>query len=199
MRSEDDVLHIKHLPDFEGRMSQRDSELLLSYLTVPYLRIPLVLWFFACPERIHCLGVQQLQDVVDGKWGHAHEHINTLHVPTFVHMYTRSHKHTQTNTHPPTHPPTHMYTYIHTYTGHKSHETHFVKPTFPPFFTPGCLFEPSLWQAAKDKEEPATVPAPNRDHLATPCGYPPYALAHTNSDPSHCLSPAYALALTRRS
>jgi hypothetical protein len=30
------------LPTFGGRLSARQAELLLSYLTVPYLRIPLV-------------------------------------------------------------------------------------------------------------------------------------------------------------
>jgi hypothetical protein len=36
--SEDDVLHIKNLPSFEGALGQQDSELLLSFLTVQYLR-----------------------------------------------------------------------------------------------------------------------------------------------------------------
>ena len=40
-------LHTRNLPDFDGALSQRDSELLLSYLTVPYLRLPLVVSFFA--------------------------------------------------------------------------------------------------------------------------------------------------------
>lgn len=39
----DDVLHIRQLPTFDGRISARQCELLLQYLTVPYLRIPLVL------------------------------------------------------------------------------------------------------------------------------------------------------------
>lgn len=119
VRSEDDVLHIRQLPDFEGRMSQRDSELLLSYLTVPYMRIPLVLWFFACPERIHCLGVKELQHVVDC-----------------------------------------------------------------------CLFEPALWQAEKEKKEPKSVPADNRDHLATPCGLLFNELVHS---PVGMIKPIQAL------
>ena len=35
--TEDDVLHIRHLPDFDGRLRARFCELLLQYLTVPYL------------------------------------------------------------------------------------------------------------------------------------------------------------------
>ena len=50
--TEDDVLHIQKLPDFDGRLRARDCELLLQYLTVPYLRIPLVLQFFSDPLRI---------------------------------------------------------------------------------------------------------------------------------------------------
>jgi len=45
--TEDDILHIPELYDFDKHVGQRDSELLLSYLTAPYLRIPLVLSFFA--------------------------------------------------------------------------------------------------------------------------------------------------------
>ena len=76
IRSEDDVLHLtkENLPTFNGKLSRRESELLLSYLTVPYLRIPLVLNFFAQPERILALGEPQLRNVLDcvifepGEW-----------------------------------------------------------------------------------------------------------------------------------
>lgn len=47
VRTEEDVLHIRHLPDFEGRLGAQSVELLLSYLTAQYLRIPLVMRFFA--------------------------------------------------------------------------------------------------------------------------------------------------------
>ena len=40
--TEDDILHIRELADFDGALGQRDTELLLTALTVPYLRIPLV-------------------------------------------------------------------------------------------------------------------------------------------------------------
>jgi hypothetical protein len=60
------LLHIRPLPDFNKTITQRDSELLLSYLTVPYLRIPLILGFFSAPERISALGNKRLRQVVDG-------------------------------------------------------------------------------------------------------------------------------------
>ena len=56
--TEDDVLHVRSLPDFGGRLKARDCELLLSYLTVPYLRVPLVLQFFADPGHVHALAVR---------------------------------------------------------------------------------------------------------------------------------------------
>lgn len=55
LETEDDVLHLKKLPDFSGRLSIPDTEVLLQYLTVPYLRIPLVLQFFSDETRIDAL------------------------------------------------------------------------------------------------------------------------------------------------
>ncbi|CAE7676808.1 unnamed protein product, partial [Symbiodinium microadriaticum] len=63
--TEDDVLHIKNLPSFDGCLGQQDSELLLSFLTVPYMRIPLVLTFFSTEDRIHALKSEELQGVLD--------------------------------------------------------------------------------------------------------------------------------------
>jgi len=63
--NEDDVLHIKALPSFGGRISQRNSELLVSYLTAPYLRIPLILAFFAHQERLNALGSERLRAMLD--------------------------------------------------------------------------------------------------------------------------------------
>jgi hypothetical protein len=65
INNEDDVLYVRPLPDFDNRLSQRDVELLLSYLTVPYIRMPLVLRFFAAPERIGALGCAKLRQVLD--------------------------------------------------------------------------------------------------------------------------------------
>ena len=53
MQDEFDVLHIKKLPSFEG-LTPRYTELLLQYLTVPYLRVPLVLSLFADPVCSPC-------------------------------------------------------------------------------------------------------------------------------------------------
>ena len=61
----DDILHIKNLPNFNSALGQRDSELLLSYLTVPYLRIPLLLTMFSTQDRIHSLRSKSLRDVLD--------------------------------------------------------------------------------------------------------------------------------------
>ena len=72
--TEDDVLHLKALPNFDESMGARDVELLLQYLTAPYLRIPLVLKFFSNEARLKCLRVVELQEVVDaalfepGRW-----------------------------------------------------------------------------------------------------------------------------------
>ena len=58
-------MHVQKLPDFDGRINARSCELLLQYLTAPYLRIPLVLRFFAAPERTISLANEQLQDMLD--------------------------------------------------------------------------------------------------------------------------------------
>ncbi|CAJ1390236.1 unnamed protein product [Effrenium voratum] len=62
--SEDDVLHVHTMPSFEDRLGQADSELLLSYLTVPYLRLPLCLGFFSSEDRVHALSQSRLRDVL---------------------------------------------------------------------------------------------------------------------------------------
>lgn len=72
IESEDDVLHMWELPDFgeldvanTRALGQQDAELLLSYLTVPYLRVPLVISFFASDDRIHALQSPTLQALLD--------------------------------------------------------------------------------------------------------------------------------------
>ena len=66
------MLHQWELPDFgeldvgsAKALGQHDSELLLSYLTVPYLRVPLVVSFFASDDRIHSLQVPKLQALLE--------------------------------------------------------------------------------------------------------------------------------------
>ena len=54
--TEEDVLHLSTLPTFDGLLRPSESELLLTYLTAPYLRIPLVLRHFADPQRVRALG-----------------------------------------------------------------------------------------------------------------------------------------------
>ena len=63
--TEDDVLHVKALPDFGIRMRGHDAELLLQYLTVPYLRVPLLLRFFADRSRLKTLLSPSVQAVLD--------------------------------------------------------------------------------------------------------------------------------------
>ena len=92
VEGEDDILHAWDLPDFSDplpesatqdtgasgqspaatrsiaasrALGQQDAELLLSYLTVPYLRIPLIVSFFASDDRIHALQSLKLQSVLD--------------------------------------------------------------------------------------------------------------------------------------
>lgn len=49
------------LPDFGDRLRARDCELMLQYLTVPYIRIPLVIKFFSDPVRMQVLYLVLLQ------------------------------------------------------------------------------------------------------------------------------------------
>lgn len=46
-------------------LGQRDSELLISFLTVPYIRLPLVLTFFASDDRVHKLQSLKLRNILD--------------------------------------------------------------------------------------------------------------------------------------
>lgn len=56
---------MQSLPDFGDRLRARDCELMLQYLTVPYIRIPLVIKFFADPVRmqVHIYGICVIYDV----------------------------------------------------------------------------------------------------------------------------------------
>lgn len=71
--SEDDVLQMSNLPTFNHALSQEDSELLFSFLTAPYVRIPLILDFFAS-NRVGSLFDPQLQQLLQavlfspGEW-----------------------------------------------------------------------------------------------------------------------------------
>jgi hypothetical protein len=81
------------MPDFGGRLSPSDSELLLQYLTAPYLRIPLLLSFFRDAARIHALDSPDLQGVVDaalfepGEW----QSLPSKSMPEFIPAPVRDH------------------------------------------------------------------------------------------------------------
>ena len=72
--NEDDILHIRTLPDFEGSLGPKNCELMLQYLTTPYMRIPMLLKFFAMEARLKALKNKQIQEVLDaalfepGQW-----------------------------------------------------------------------------------------------------------------------------------
>lgn len=57
-------LHVFGMQHFGNRISGQDSEMLMQYLTAPYLRIPLLLEFFADEARIHSLDSEGLQSVL---------------------------------------------------------------------------------------------------------------------------------------
>ncbi|KAH8067982.1 hypothetical protein JL721_7202 [Aureococcus anophagefferens] len=70
--TENDILYRPSLPGFQDSkaddvpaLGQRDAELLLSYLTVPYIRLPLVLTFFASEDRVHKLASRPLRGLLD--------------------------------------------------------------------------------------------------------------------------------------
>ena len=65
VKTEDDILHLRNLPTFDDSLTAGDSELLLSFLTEPYLRVPLVLSFFATEDRIHSLKQPKLRELLD--------------------------------------------------------------------------------------------------------------------------------------
>jgi hypothetical protein len=65
VETEDDILHIKDLPTFDGTLGAKDCEIMLQYLTTPYIRIPLLLNFFSVEHRLKALRSRELQDVLD--------------------------------------------------------------------------------------------------------------------------------------
>ena len=63
--TEEDVLHVRHLPEMGGLLRPGDSEVLLQCLLVPYIRVPLLVKFFAEPSRTTALASPDLQRVLD--------------------------------------------------------------------------------------------------------------------------------------
>jgi hypothetical protein len=76
--TEDDVLHLENneLPTFGNVLTPSDSERFITFLTAPYIRIPLILDFFANgdPTRLSALKSKTMQLIVDaalfepGRW-----------------------------------------------------------------------------------------------------------------------------------
>jgi hypothetical protein len=65
--TEDDVLHAKSVPDLlQGLLSEEQFENLACALTVPYLRLPLVVDFFASADRVDLLRSRELQRLLNG-------------------------------------------------------------------------------------------------------------------------------------
>ncbi len=93
VETEDDILHVRSLPDFGDRLRAHDSELLLQYLTAPYIRIPLVMQFFADPQHLLALWSMDLQEVLEavlfepGAWQPA----RPSPLPTEIPVLDRSH------------------------------------------------------------------------------------------------------------
>lgn len=85
--TEDDILHIKNLPDFDGTLGAKDCELMLQYLTAPYMRIPLLLKFFSTDNHLKALRTFKIQEVLDaalfepGQWQEKYEKFCPTEVP----------------------------------------------------------------------------------------------------------------------
>lgn len=60
-----DVLHARRLPDFGGRLGAQSCERLLTYLTAPYVRIPLILHLMSRADTLPALASSSLQALVD--------------------------------------------------------------------------------------------------------------------------------------
>ena len=97
VHSEDDVLHMHRLPNYGGRLDAPDSELLLQYLTVPYLRIPLLLDFFCSDAHLHALLDPKLRKLLELVLFESTEYVQTpplttqvpsnSHVPRFGYLF----------------------------------------------------------------------------------------------------------------
>ncbi len=93
VETEDDILHVRSLPDFGDRLRAHDSELLLQYLTTPYIRIPLVMQFFSDTQHLLALWSTNLQEVLEavlfepGAWQPA----RSAPFPTEIPVLDRSH------------------------------------------------------------------------------------------------------------
>jgi hypothetical protein len=70
--TEDDIVECAVLPTWDGLLSQSDAELLLSFLTVPMLRLPLIMDFFS--SRLELLFNSSMREILEsvllepGRW-----------------------------------------------------------------------------------------------------------------------------------
>ena len=91
--TEDDILHIRTLPDFDGTLGAKDCELMLQYLTAPYMRIPLLLNFFSNEIRLKTLRNKDMQEVLDaamfepGQWKNDYD----VSLPSIIPAADRDH------------------------------------------------------------------------------------------------------------
>lgn len=85
--TEDDIMHMTDLPTFNGTLSTEESEYLMSYLTVPYSRIPLIAAFFSSRDRVTYLFNPMLQNLFravlfeSGDWVSNEKKDDVSHVP----------------------------------------------------------------------------------------------------------------------
>jgi len=96
--TEEDVLHLPNVPTFDNLLKQSESELLLTYLTAPMIRLPLVMKLFADPTRVRALTHRDIQSIMDavlfepGPWSPPESTTVPKEIPaaTRAHMATPS-------------------------------------------------------------------------------------------------------------
>ena len=92
--TEEDVLHLREVPTFDNLLKPSESELLLTYLTAPMIRLPLTMKLFAEPARVRALTHADIQSILDavmfepGPWAPPEQAIvpKEIPAPTRAHM-----------------------------------------------------------------------------------------------------------------
>ena len=92
--TEEDVLHLREVPTFDNLLKPSESELLLTYLTAPMIRLPLVMKLFSDPSRVRSLTHDDIQSIMDavmfepGPWAPPEQAIvpQEIPAPTRAHM-----------------------------------------------------------------------------------------------------------------
>ncbi len=88
--TEDDILHCQAMPTFRDALSQDDAERLMSYLTAPYIRLPLVASFLADRDKLPVLFQSKVQALLEtvfcetGNWGTAYPFENSASAQQLV-------------------------------------------------------------------------------------------------------------------